>query len=115
MDNLPEKGKKHDREIRFSLMRISSPDYLSRMFSDYEVETTQEDRKKLSELRRVRNQTTHGREEPEPKYVNESIKFIKKLEPKIEELKTLVKKNPFKLIEEKMDIKKDEKQGKIKI
>lgn len=90
---------KNQRQNRFRIMRMTNPDFLGRMFEEYEVEIKSAERKKLMELRSLRNQTAHGREEPEQKIVSEMIKFIKSLEPKIKELEGKVEKEPLKMFE----------------
>jgi uncharacterized protein YutE (UPF0331/DUF86 family) len=97
---------KMERNIRFRIMRLTNPDFLPRMFDEYGVELKNEEKRKLSELRHLRNQTAHGRDEPEQKTVSEMIKFIKALEPKISELKEKVEKEPTKLFEKEFEKEK---------
>lgn len=99
-ENIP---KELDRELRFRMIRLTNPDFLPRMFSEYEIELTETERKKIFELRNLRNQTAHGREEPEQKKVSEMISLIKSLEPKINDLKEKVKIEPLKLIPERVE------------
>lgn len=103
LDKIPDKDKKHDRNIRLPLMRTSSPDSLPRLFETYDIELEGTERKKFFEFREMRNQTAHGRNEPEPKYVNETIKFIKKIEPKLDELKSRVENEPLKYIKDRIE------------
>ena len=93
---------KFERNMRFRIMRLANPDFLPKFFEEYDIELKKDDRKKLLELRQLRNQTAHGREEPEQKIVSDMIKFIKSLEPKIEELKKKVEKEPTKLFEKEL-------------
>ncbi len=88
-----------DRHTRFRIMRLTNPDFLPRLFDEYGVEIERENKRKLFELRKIRNVTAHGREEPNEKIVIDLIKFIKGLEPKISELKSKVKEDPLVLFE----------------
>jgi len=106
-ERIPSEIKLENR-IRFRIMRLTNPDFLPRMLAEYEIELAEKDKRKLYELRKLRNQTAHGREEPEQKIVAEMIKFIKGFEPKIVELKEKVKKNPIKLFENELKDKNNE-------
>lgn len=88
-----------DRKTRFRIIRVTNPDFLPRLFDEYGVKIDREDRRKLFELRNIRNTTAHGRDEPDEQDVVDLIKFIKDLEPKITELKGKVKENPLALLE----------------
>lgn len=100
---LPDRSLRHERDIRMPLMRVSSPDNLYRLFQDYGIEVSEDERSKLRHLRDVRNLTAHGREEPEPKFVNDTIKLVKKIDPKISELKEKVKIDPLLSIRDIID------------
>ena len=91
-----------EREIRFALMRVSNLEFIPRLFEIYNIENDAEERRKFIEFREMRNQTTHGRLEPEPKTVNDTVKFIKKIEPKIDKLIENIKNEPLKYIEERV-------------
>lgn len=115
IDALPDKSLRFQREFRIPMMRFSNPDTLYRLFQEYEVDVSEDERRKLRELREIRNQTAHGREEPEPKYVNETIKFIKKIDPKITELKEKVAEKPLLVMKdaiEKIENQKKSEEGK---
>ncbi|GJM36382.1 MAG: hypothetical protein DHS20C18_53830 [Saprospiraceae bacterium] len=87
------------RERRHLTGRITTPDFLPKMFQTYEVDFTGKEERTIRELRMIRNQAAHGRDEPEQKKVSELIKFIKSIEPLLEELTNKVKDNPTKLFE----------------
>ena len=106
VNNSIPQDDKSERNVRFRIMRLTNPDFLPRMFDEYGIELQNTERKKLSELRHLRNQTAHGRDEPEQKTVSEMIKFIKSLEPKISELKESVEKEPTKLFEKEINKEK---------
>lgn len=106
VNNSIPQDDKSERSVRFRIMRLTNPDFLPRMFDEYGIELQNAERKKLSELRHLRNQTAHGRDEPEQKTVSEMIKFIKSLEPKISELKESVEKEPTKLFENEINKEK---------
>lgn len=89
--------------LRQRIIRFTHPDFLPRIFEEYEVEIPQDFKKKYYELRQLRNQTAHGREEPEQKKVSEMIKFIKSIDPKITELQEKVKSNPTKMFDKKKE------------
>lgn len=105
INNLPEDNKS-ERNVRFRIMRLTNPDYLPRIFDVYEIELKTEEKRKLTDLRHLRNQTAHGRDEPGQKTVSEMIKFIKTLEPKISKLKEEVEKEPTKLFEKELNKEK---------
>lgn len=92
-----ETEDRNERQNRYRIMRLTNPDFLARILEEYDIDVKKDERKKLHELRSLRNQTAHGREEPEQKIVSDMIKFIKSLEPKIVELNKKVKENPLKL------------------
>lgn len=97
-----ENNPRDSDRISFSrIMHTSNPDFLYRYMSDYGIELSDKERRKLRDLRKIRNQTAHGREEPEQRTVVDFIKFIKEFEPKIEEYKEEVVKNPTLIFEEK--------------
>jgi hypothetical protein len=93
---------KIENRVRFRVMRLTNPDFLPKMLDEYNINLANKDKSKLYELRKLRNQTAHGREEPEQKVVADMIKFIKEFEPKIKELKEKVKENPLKLFEDEL-------------
>ena len=90
-----------DNQMRFRMMRLANPDFLPRLFDEYGMEIDKDQKKKLFELRQLRNQTAHGREEPDQKIVSEMIKFIKSMESQIKQLTEKVRENPTKLFEER--------------
>ena len=98
-DNVQGRFDEVDRHTRFRIMRLTNPDFLPRLFDEYGVEIEGENKRKLFELRKIRNVTAHGREEPDEKIVIDLIKFIRGLEPKISELKSKVKEKPLVLFE----------------
>lgn len=89
--------------LRQRIIRFTHPEFLPRIFEEYEVDLPQDFKKKYYELRQLRNQTAHGREEPEQKKVSEMIKFIKSIDPKITELQEKVKSNPTKMFDKKKE------------
>ena len=97
---------KIENKVRFRVMRLTNPDFLPKMLDEYNIELADKDKRKLYELRKLRNQTAHGREEPEQKVVADMIKFIKEFEPKIKELKEKVKEKPLKLFEDELKYEK---------
>lgn len=101
-ENIPEENMRQGN-TRFRIMRLTNPDFLPRMLDSYDIELKSEDKKKLYQLRSLRNQTAHGREEPEQKTVSEMIKFIKKIEPLVDELIEKIEKEPVKLIEKELN------------
>lgn len=88
-----------ERDYRMSIFRFFNPDNVSRLMNEYEVEIDEKTRKKLFDFRNVRNQVAHGRETVDSKQVIEFINMVKDLEPKFNELKEKVEKNPRLLIE----------------
>ena len=102
-ENIREPFDKYDKNIRFRIMRLTNPDFLPRLFDEYGVDIEEKDRIKLFDLRKIRNVTAHGREEPDEKVVIELIQFIKKLEPRISELKSKVEEKPLALFENDED------------
>ncbi|MDM1397850.1 hypothetical protein HX049_11740 [Myroides odoratimimus] len=103
LDKLPKsKNSANAREIRFTLMRVNNLDYIPRLFEVYGIESEINERRKFIEFRELRNQTTHGKLEPDSKTVNETVKFIKNIEPKIDELIKSIKNEPLKYIEERV-------------
>ena len=88
-----------ERDYRMSIFRFFNPDNVSRLMNEYEVEIDEKTRKKLFDFRNVRNQVAHGRETVDSKQVIEFINMVKDLEPKLNELKEKVEKNPRLLIE----------------
>jgi len=79
---------------RIAIMRVWHPDYLPRVMSQYGVELEEGTRRKLFELRSLRNSAAHGRDLLDQNKAVEFIKFIKELEPKIKELKEKVNEDP---------------------
>ena len=88
-----------ERDYRMSIFRFFFFFFVSRLMNEYEVEIDEKTRKKLFDFRNVRNQVAHGRETVDSKQVIEFINMVKDLEPKFNELKEKVEKNPRLLIE----------------
>lgn len=102
-----------ERDFRISVFRFFNPDNVTRLMSEYEVEIDEKTRKKLFDFRNVRNQVAHGRDSVDSKQVIEFINMVKDLEPKFNELKLKVEKNPRLLIEReklKIEERKAEKE-----
>lgn len=88
-----------DRDRRRLVGRMTSSDFLPKLFDLYDIDISEKETKTIRELRSVRNQAAHGRDEPEQKKVTELIKFIKSLEPKMEELTIKIEEHPTKIFE----------------
>ncbi|TRX30428.1 hypothetical protein FNW52_20235 [Flavobacterium sp. ZT3R18] len=88
-----------ERDLRMYIFRYFNPDSVARLMTEYNVDISENTKRKLFEFRNIRNQVAHGREGVGSKEVIEFITMVKDLEPKFVELKESVLKEPGLLIE----------------
>ncbi len=93
-----------DKNLDYWVTRqITDISNLSNNLRIYDINLENNDRETLEALRRLRNQTAHGREEPSMKEVTKMIEFIKSFESKINEFQNKILGNPSKFIKTRED------------